>query len=169
MKVHFQEVPIFIRTVKDHIQLKPSILEGISQTGLNYLRTKNESLFNTDWHLAPEVNRPYLKYIEPVLLDTVKEVNAYFNYPSQLNVQNYWFQQYAIDDFHDWHIHEKTVFSSVYYVDLPNGAAKTTFKLGPTEFEIDVQEGDVLTTPSCFLHCSKPNKVGHKTVIAFNM
>ena len=38
------------------------------------------------------------------------------------------------------------------------------------EFDIDVQEGDILTFPSSYLHCSKPNKSDFtKTIIGFDI
>jgi len=61
------------------------------------------------------------------------------------------------------------LYSNIYYLDLPEGTSKTTFKFIDKEFEVDVEEGDILTFPGSMLHCSKPNTSEHtKTVIAFN-
>lgn len=169
MKENFQNVPFLISSVENHAEIKDKILDTISQMGVNPLTTPFENLTNTDWHLDPNIFRPYYSLASPVMNKIAAEVTKHFDYVEPLTIINYWFQQYEAGDYHNWHVHCRSLFSNVYYVDLPDGAAKTSFKMVNTEFEIAVKEGDVLTFPSCFLHSSKPNTVGGKTVIAFNM
>ena len=61
------------------------------------------------------------------------------------------------------------MFSNVYYVELPDGAAKTSFLVGGEELSVEVEEGCILSFPTTLLHCSKPNKGGRKTVVVANM
>ena len=62
------------------------------------------------------------------------------------------------------------LFRSIYYVSLPEGVSKTTFRLRDEEFSIDVKEGDVLTFPASMMHCSKPNQsYEQKVVVVFNI
>jgi hypothetical protein len=90
-------------------------------------------------------------------------------YTTDLSVYNYWFQMYSKGDWHAWHNHLGANFSNVYYLNLPEGAAKTTFKILGKEFSIEVKEGQVLSFPGIVNQCSKPNPSEEpKVVIAFN-
>jgi mannose-6-phosphate isomerase-like protein (cupin superfamily) len=169
VKEHFQNVPFLVTSIENHADIKRQILNAISQMGVNRFTSSYENVSNTDWNLDSDVFRPYYPLVKLIMDNIAESVTKYFNYIEPLTVANYWFQQYEVGDYHNWHIHYRSLFSNVYYVDLPDGAAKTSFKLGNSEFEVDVKEGDILTFPSCFLHCSKPNKVGQKTVVSFNM
>jgi uncharacterized RmlC-like cupin family protein len=82
-------------------------------------------------------------------------------------LSNYWFQQYENGDYHGTHVHD-TPFSSVYYIELPGESPRTTLKLFGKEYQIEVQEGDILTFPGFIPHESKENKNTRKTIIAFN-
>jgi hypothetical protein len=169
MKEHFQNVPFLVSPVENHADIKGQLLESIAQMGVNRLTSPFEDVSNTDWNVGRDVLRTYLPLVFPIMEKTATEVKEHFNYIEPLSIINYWFQQYEVGDYHNWHVHNGSMFSNVYYVDLPNGSVKTSFKLSGSEFEVDVKEGDVLTFPSCFLHCSKPNTAGRKTVVSFNM
>ena len=101
----------------------------------------------------------------------MKTINSKLNVSEELNIFNYWFQQYKKKDFHTWHIHGGCNFSCVYYVDIDDNCSKTTFRLlDGSEFDVAVKEGDVLVFPSYMPHTSKPNKSNKtKTIISFNM
>ena len=172
MNIAMIETPVLITSIENHLEIKNDILNGIDAMGTHNLIENKDKISNTDWHLPPSVNRSYGQFFEPVFNKTLNNINEFFGYKKyeqKLSLKNYWFQQYKKDDTHNWHIHNESLFSNVYYVELPNESAKTTFLIGNKEIEIDVKEGDVLTFPSCFLHCSKPNGHGRKTVISFNI
>lgn len=159
---------VWVYSVEDHAQLKPQILEAIGSMGEFSYRSAQNSLANTDWHLAANVLRPYHDIVRPVLTKHAEATRIAGAYDS-VSIGSVWFQQYKTGDFHSWHTHGECVFSSVYYVDLPDEAPKTSFMYAGTEFEISVQEGDILTFPSYLVHRSAVNTgSGQKTVIAFN-
>jgi uncharacterized protein YjlB len=170
MKQVIQNCPFYLYKVPNHIELKKKILKAIADAGIFSIGLPDQKIFNTDWHLPPNHNRPYFEHIHPVIQKHNAELIKTTGVPadSGLDLKNYWFQQYKEGDCHGWHIHGGAVFSNVYYVDLPNEAVKTTFKNGEETFEVPVEEGHILTFPACFLHCSKPNKADIKTVISFN-
>lgn len=159
--------PCFIKKVQNHAQFKPEILNSISSLGTFSINRNSEKILNTDFYMPSSAPRPYWNIVENDMKRFVLEVSSNFN-AIHANINRYWFQQYAKGDFHDWHIHGESMFSCVYYVDLPENT-KTTFKVLNKEFVLDVEEGDVLAFPSCFLHCSKPNPNDKiKTIISFN-
>jgi hypothetical protein len=165
-----QKCHFYVHKVPNHHLIKNKILKAISEMGLHSTADGNQKITNTDWYLPTSYERPYFEYLEPVLLTHVNELAQAVEVSehTSISLKNYWFQQYKEGDFHEWHMHENSLFSSVYYVDLPSGAAKTSFKCGEESFDVPVKEGCILTFPACFLHCSKPNKKATKTVISFN-
>jgi len=158
---------IFKTEVLNYADKKEQILTSISSIGICSVKTKSYSLHHTDWHLSKEWERPYWPLIEGEIKKHVEKVCKEFGESSAV-ISHFWVQQYGHEDYHDWHFHGKTTFSSVYYLELP-AEVQTTFKFLNQEFLIDCKEGDIITFPSYLNHCSKPNKSGHrKTVIAFN-
>jgi len=155
--------------VAKHQELKQQILDAIKKMGTHSSIVETHSLCNTDWELNSNTPRPYFSIVQPVIEEQLKKLCALYQNKTTATLQNFWFQQYASGDFHGWHLHDRSIYSSVYYVELPEGSSKTTFKFLNQEFEIDVKEGQVLSAPSILMHCSKPNKNEQvKTIVAFN-
>jgi hypothetical protein len=170
MKQIAQKCNFYLYKVDTHAEIKPKILSDIASMGVHSLIEHDQKISNSDWQLSRNYSRPYIQRIEGLISQHLAKLTQIANIPtnSSLNFNNYWFQQYAEGDYHDWHIHKNSTYSNVYYVDLPQGAAKTTFRFREEEFSVDVEEGYILTFPSSFLHCSKPNKASTKTIISFN-
>jgi hypothetical protein len=164
------EVLFTIYKVSNHINLKPLILNAIQSMGEHSLIEKGQSISNTDWQLNKNYNRPYYKFIEPVISILCKELKNKYNHTDELKVSDYWFQQYKNLDYHLWHEHLNSTFSAVYYVDIDGKTPSTTFNILGDEISININEGDILVSPSFLSHCSKPNlSLKTKTVIAFNL
>ena len=156
--------------VDTHTQIKPSVVSAIDGMGLYSYINNMQHITHTDWHLSSNFYRPYYELVAPVIANVIAEVNDLYGYPEPLTLQNYWFQKYLKDDHHGWHIHQKSVFNAVYFLSLPEGASKTSFKLFGEEFFVDIKEGQILVFPSMYLHCSKQNMSSDpKLVIAFNL
>ena len=158
-----------ISDVPDHQNLKQKILDGIKKMGIHSSITGTVSLCNTDWELNPNYVRPYFSIVQPLFEDQNKKICSLYTFETTAVVKNFWFQQYAFGDYHNWHLHDSCTYSSVYYVELPEEGSKTTFNFLGKEFEMDVKEGQIVSSPSMLLHCSKSNKSKKtKTIIAFN-
>lgn len=169
-----QAIPIIVNSFEGHSNVKQKILDGIDSMGIHGLVDEQEQLSNTDWNLSRSSNRPYAEHLDNIFAETFKTIIDAFDYglnpiTQSLKVSGYWFQQYENGDFHKWHTHPGDMFSNVYYVELPDGASKTSFMLNGNEFTVDVKEGDILTFPAFLLHQSKPNQSSRKTVVAFNI
>jgi hypothetical protein len=166
MKVIEKEVPFFINTVIHHDIIKQDLLKRIKETNGKPIDEKGQKISNSDWYLE-NINRPYMDIAGVIIENVLKSVKQTAKLERNLFLTNFWFQQYKKGDYHGIHTHDNNFMSSVYYVDLPNGAAFTTFYFMGKEFEIEVKEGEVLTSYACFQHGSKPTK-NNKTVIVFN-
>jgi len=161
-------IPFFVSKVENQQFAKEQILNGIKDMGTFGVKSKGQSLHNTDYYLPNIFPRNYLSTLTSIVDKHNAELANVLN-TSELKTTNFWFQQYSTGDYHTWHVHAETLFSNVYYVDLCNDASKTTFKVLNQYIEIPVEEGMVLTFPSFVQHCSRPNQSkGMKTVIGFN-
>lgn len=156
------------RAVPDHAKIKPMLMSAIASMGVHSNINNDQRISNTDWHINQSIPRPYVTLCNPVIQDHMNAMQHHLGYEVPMGVHNIWFQQYGLGDHHKWHAHGMANYSSVYYVDLPDGAAKTSFLVDGEEYQVAVEEGDILTFPAMFLHCSKPNSAGAKTVIVFN-
>ena len=158
--------------VKNHKALQKSILAAISARKMSPVRGENESVSNTDWIDGWEEVPTYWEGLHDMLEDSLSELQEQspsVNNGRKLQLLNYWFQQYLQGDYHGWHIHAGTTYSSVYYVELTKGG-ETQFLHGEVTFNIKVEEGDFLIFPSSYEHRSSVNNTGsRKTVIAINL
>jgi len=172
-KLEFLKVPILIHKVEKHNEIKDTILHNIDKIGnhsLNDSNKCNQSISNTDWHLDSNLFRPYYDIVYPIIKNNTCILKQKLKLNCNLNLLNYWFQQYQNGDYHDWHNHFGSYYSSIYYVELPKDSVKTTFKIIDKEYEFEVTEGDIISFPSILYHKSKPNKSNkRKTVVAFNL
>ena len=162
---------ILLSKVANHDQIKSVLLDQISQMGVFGMRTNQECLYSTDYLLPKEWPRPYIKTVLPILKNHNQQVKVSLDSPDHgyMSIHNIWYHQYQTGDWHNWHSHPDCNLSNVYFVSLDQDNPKTTFKHLGKEFQVDVEEGMIITFPSHMLHCSPPNQSPNmKTVIAFN-
>lgn len=159
-----------ITKIKNYKLLNKKILNLINQFPINNISLEEESIFNTDWNLSKDINRPYLKIFYKHIESYLKEFTTIM-FAKRLHVINCWFQQYKKNNFHDWHSHEDANFTNVYYVQLPEKSMQTELYVPFTKkiISLNVKEGDLITFPAYIFHRSKPNISNKiKTVISFN-
>jgi hypothetical protein len=161
---------IFISKVKNHAYLKEEILKEISKMGRFSVETDDSKLYNTDFFTPSQYDRPYFSVIRHALENHNNELfNFLKSSANGIQIDRCWFQQYKKDCYHGRHAHGKCNFSNVYYVDLNKETPKTTFTVLGQQFEVEVEEGDIITFPAYLEHESLPNKTEYtKTVISFN-
>jgi hypothetical protein len=167
------ECPYIISKLSEHDLIKEDILDLINDAESNRYTFPEHytDITRTDWNVSRDVERQYLNLAMPPIVDLMEKRFLELGY-NEINIHNVWFQQYRKGSEHGWHVHLGCQFTSVYYVDLPEGAPKTQL-LNPMNqkdiIELDVKEGDVLTFPSFILHRA-PNVESNivKTIISFN-
>jgi hypothetical protein len=161
---------IFKSTVEGHRFIKDRILESINSTERFGVETHNQKIYHTDWYVPSNVFRPYYSIVGPLFDAHNKKVFELLETTDKgIDIQVIWFQQYTKGCFHGPHTHGGCNFSSIYYIDLPPGTPKTTFSYRGNDYDIEIQEGDIITFPGHLLHQSPINETDYtKTVIAFN-
>ena len=162
---------IIIKKLPEHKAIKHELLSHIQSMGVHSSTETGTQVSNTDWYMMSRFKRVYVDIFYPSITSFYEEVEKELKLPlnHKLRLQNIWFQKYNKGYFHTWHMHPEALYSSVYYLELPEGSSKTSFKFLDEEFEFDVEEGDIILFPGSYVHCSKPNATEKtKTVISFN-
>lgn len=159
----------------EHAKTKDKLLSYFENQNSSPSPEIKDRISNTDFFTDCGEEREYHNFIYPVMKPYFQKMfydTGYSKYDIDIELENYWFQQYYENDYHEWHVHTgRCDWSFVYYVELPNNGPKTEIKL-PFSGEIiipPVKEGDILMFPSSFLHRSASNKsMERKTILAWN-
>tara|TARA_R100000664_G_C2721759_1_gene115008 strand:- start:266 stop:760 length:495 start_codon:yes stop_codon:yes gene_type:complete len=157
---------IFKTKVKEHRTIKDKLVRAIENAeGEAY-----ESIEKTDWHLQ-NVPKEYMHIAVPIIKPYIRELikHLYKEHHDiiKANLSNSWYQIYKKNSQHTWHTHTKTQLANVYLIELPEKKYATKFLNHKT---VNLEEGDILTFPSWYLHSSpiiKSNK--RKIIIAYNL
>lgn len=155
---------IYKSKVKNHKEIKKTLLEQINLIPQNSIITNKSNILHSDWNLPPNMHREYSKLffeiIKPHCSMILKDLKG-----EKCVLKNFWFQRYKENQFHGWHVHGNCHFANVYYLECPKGAG-TKFK----NISKECEEGDILSFPSFLPHMSSPlEKNSIKTIIAFNI
>ena len=150
---------IIVNKIADHETHKSVLLDYFSKESKEFCH-----ISNTDWENNKDKRRPWIYYFRDNIVSQItQKLNDRMNSLDMI-LHNIWFQQYNENDDHDWHNHIECQFTNVYYVELPKNQATEIF-----DFDVDINEGDVLTFPSFLYHRSKANLTKErKTIVSFN-
>lgn len=166
------QFPVKSTKLKAHDSIKEELLTAINSTTLvENIYGPNNNITRCDWGPGRfDPNREWLKVLQFDLNEHLKEWTKSFMYESW-TIHEIWFQQYAKNSTHSWHVHSCN-FTSVYYLDLPEETPKTQWidPISGTEHDFDVKEGDIITFPSWTIHRAPINQSDKiKTIISWNM
>ena len=175
MDTIFIPVPIFKINVKEHLHFKNDLLELIQKENGKPEINLHDRISFTDWNKDPNRKIDYWDFCQTFLSDYISEIiskiGSSYSFATNSQIINVWFQQYKNNDYHGWHIHSRSTWSFVYFVELPIGAPSTLLKLmDGSQISTNAAEGDLIAFPSYIEHCSPPNCCKKtKTVVAFNV
>jgi len=168
------DMPVVISHLNDHDSIKDEIMFHINNQTANRIYSEEHDdldITRCDWNVSREIPRNWLEILRPSLtkeLDIIYNELGYDKY----DIKNIWFQQYATNGTHGWHVHVDCQWTNVYYVDMPDECPQTEI-INPYNqkeiIKIDVKEGDILTFPSFVIHRAPVNtSTKTKTIISFN-
>jgi hypothetical protein len=150
---------------------KDNILSAIDSMGKYSLIDHNDNrISNTDYHMMRgnyQIEQKYLPVIAPIIELFNSKFKKTFGY-NNIEVDTCWFQQYEKGDYHNTHVHPGCHFTNVLYVELPDKKISTKIIWMNQEYQIDVEEGDILTFPGYVKHYAPKNMGARKTSIVFN-
>jgi len=156
-------------SLKNHSLFKTKLLNEIN----NSPSKSSSNIFRCDWEIHKDIKREYQNTLfDDLLIPHFLKVSKILS-SSGFEINNYWFQQYEKGSSHDWHIHPKTNYTGVYYIEYPDTTAKTEIYnfLTKDKLELEhIEEGDVLIFPSNLVHrAPKITNNLRKTIVSFNI
>jgi hypothetical protein len=172
MKLFTYDAPCIIHKFSRHDELRDIILRCIEDDAPNFqYRLKNNSSdIQTDYG-STYGSSSYWEILEGPLYDYMAEICDFMGY-DHAEIDSIWYQQYYYGGKHGWHVHQSCTFTSVYYVEYPDGSPPTEFMNLMTKelIQIDsIEEGDILTFPSYIVHRASENKSDHrKTILSWH-
>ena len=171
MKIFKLNTVGIICDIKEHKSIKNDLLDIISKTPSENINDDVNKIDNLDWSKSRTFEKEYFtylwKHIEPYFKDIAHNLRA-----KKLEIGDCWFQQYIPGDIHDWHLHPKTTWQAVYYLEMNGEQLETEvwdiYEQRPVK--TTVKEGELFVFPGNIIHrAPKNNSKNRKTVITFNL
>lgn len=167
-------LPIIINKFHAHNEIKTKLLsEFNSLEKINSPSNKSEfiDIDNGDWDERWDKDRSWHKLFLPDMMQYLDSIIDDLGYSTYL-IKETWYQQYSINSFHGWHVHDGSLWSNIYYVELDSSNPPTEFynPLTKNILKFDIKEGDIITFPSLLIHRSAKNtSKKRKTIISWNL
>ena len=159
-----------IYKVPKFLEHKKNLIDLIYKIPINPLKNVGEKISHQDYNLPKNIEREYIDYFKENIFKDFATNFCNFIGINRIEISELWFQVYEKEDFHEYHTHMKTNFTNVFYINLPHREIKTQIKEKNNNFQIDVEEGDILSFPGYYPHCSPKNIYDvNKIIISFNM
>jgi hypothetical protein len=156
---------ILITKINNYKEINKNLLKLIKKIKNPFKNNEGSVISNTDWTLPSEYKREYLIYFFEIIKPYMDKITLKLNCNKWI-IHNFWFQQYLKSDCHNWHTHDSSNFTNVYFVELPNTSLGTEIF---NHKKLKLKEGDLLTFPAYYLHRSPVNNSNkRKTIISFN-
>ena len=171
MKIFKFDSPCIIKKFKFHDQCKDDVIDAIEFDMSKRNLTSKTMNIMSDWGSGTTAKKLYWRYIEPHIVSHMEHIFIDTLGYDQVTYSNFWYQQYNKGGKHGWHVHTRTMFTSVYYLEYPEGSPKTEFMhpLSKEISSIDVEEGDILTFPSFIIHRAQENNTeNRKTILSWH-
>ena len=163
-------IPHNIFSVSDFKNHKQNLIDLIFSIPKNSLYSGYDKISHQDYNMPKNMERKYVEYFKNNIFSKFAEsiCNSYSCKGVQMT--NIWFQVYKKNDCHDIHSHPRTNLTNVFYINLPNKKLTTQIFLPQNQiFELNIEEGDIVTFPGYYAHKSPINNFDEdKIIIAFN-
>jgi hypothetical protein len=161
-----------ISEIEEHNTIKYKILDIIDNMKGGTLDENDIKISKLDHTDHENYEKSYFKEIQTIIQPYLYDITKYLKC-GKCEISSVWFQQYQPDDIHNWHLHPRTTWQAVYYLEM-NGEKLETELYDSYKNEMikvhDVKEGDLFVFPGNFIHRAPKNiSDNRKTIIAFNL
>jgi len=168
MRVETINSYIFIQKVKEHKEIKNKLLSLLDEIKNDKIESDNEKIQKSDYNLSVDVERKYGSMFQDIVRPYNENIKKFYK-AEKILINNYWFQQYGDNGYHNFHIHPFSLLSNVYYLELENNNSTVFYDMqNKKEIKYNLEEGDLITFPSLLPHKSQINTNGRKTIISYN-
>ena len=115
---------IFTSIIEDD-EMNKNIIEQIRKTGDVQDYKTNVKAYMTDWDMR---GKPGFDKLEKIIMDMVNYLSKiYYNRPINPRVENLWGMIYKKGDYAMVHDHWPSLWSGVYYIEVPNNSGDLFF------------------------------------------
>jgi hypothetical protein len=166
--------PYVIGEFEQHAELKQDVLNAINEQEVQGLQESEDAvnITRSDWESSRwDYNKKWLHLLGDHFHNHLLKVSKELGYEFY-RLKEIWFQQYADQSYHGWHVHGAN-WTSVYYLDLPDGSPQTEYIVPYEQTDVqtfDIKEGQTITFPSFVVHRAPINNNDKiKTIISWNM
>ena len=168
MRVETINSYIFIQKVEEHKEIKNKLLSLLDEIKNDKIESDNEKIQKSDYNLSVDVERKYGSMFQDIVRPYNENIKEFYK-AEKILINNYWFQQYGDNGYHNFHIHPFSLLSNVYYLELENNNSTVFYDMqNKKEIKYNLEEGDLITFPSLLPHKSQINTNGRKTIISYN-
>ncbi len=123
----------------------------------------HEHIYKTDFFSAAKGE--WYNYFQKKVFQTFSEFFVEKYNADKIYLDNCWYQIYDTNNYHGKHMHPRTNFTNVFYLQLPGPDSPTRVY----DQILNAQEGDIISFPGFIPHESKPNIYKKpKIIISFN-
>lgn len=162
MKIDIED--LFIRyEIPNWVAIKKKVLEEIEEVGGFGVKFKDGSAVSETNYFHQEMFA-YGNWTAGMIQKFLNHVHEKENILSHFQ-GHVWHQIYEKGDYHGWHVHGGVNYSSVVYIQLPEGECGTVFRIGDTEYQAPAKEGEILAFPACIQHRTLPNESDTNRII----
>lgn len=173
---------IFVKHIENHSELKEELLDIIESMKAHYdlqmpknfekmskskdgYRSSGDIKYADYYNEKFKDNLPYRELVQDNMDPYMKQIADEFHCKSW-TYKSMWYHEYHKGDSFDWHNHQNSHMTCVYYLDLPENVQGTEI----LDHDVDVKEGDVIIFPSILAHMSPQIHTDNiKKVIAWVM
>jgi len=168
MRVEIAHSYVIIQKVKEHKEFKNKLLSLIDEIKSDEIQTDFEKIQKSDYNLSEKIERKYGNVFQDIIKPYNENIKEFYK-AEKISINNYWFQQYGDNGYHNFHIHPFSLLSNVYYLELENNNSTVFYDMqNKKQFKYNLEEGDLITFPSLLPHRSQVNTNGRKTIISYN-
>jgi hypothetical protein len=165
------ETDFFISQMPNHDAIKDQLILEILNSDADCLDEPPIQYISRCDYKYVDNPRAWTKIFFDHIRDFMDEFIS-FHHSENWRISAAWFQQYSRGDYHNWHTHDRSNWTNVYFLKLPDQTCKTKLFDTTTKQYIqlpEISEGDILTFPGHILHKSAPNVFNEdKIIISFN-
>lgn len=165
-------LPIFKIRFSRHDDTQEDTIKKIYSSESIEKLSDNENIIKSDYDVPGEKERDYEHIIPFLVQDISNTLLKEYNYKFTLSDVWFWYQIYKKNNYHGWHTHPSSSWSSVYFLKLEDHKQSTMFfdEASNQSFQLNVKEGDILIFPSLVKHQSpKIITDSEKIVISLNI
>lgn len=156
--------------IKDYLKFKDGLISSLELDKHHAIDSEYERINRTDWDVSQDnvYDKRWSQIFFHYTFNQIKSFYHSMGYDS-FYIDTIWFQEYQRGDFHNWHDHDGSDFSNIFFLHFNKLNPGTEFMVDDKVIQADVSEGDLIIFPGKVRHRAPVNDSDERRlVIVFN-